>query len=379
MTDEHAGGEPVPVVARPAVLVDQRREEQRGVGDPAGDHDVGTLRERVGDRERAEVRGEEQRVGAHGVERRAGLDVRERGRRWCARTSSSRGMRSSPITVAIFSPETPAARAVSIAACAAARGLIPPALVMTFVRPSSTAGQRGAEVAGEVARVPERLVARPVLLQDRERQLRERLEAEVVDAVLEQPGDRTRRVAVEALPAADADGARDRQPWVGARRWDQSTRPLDEPGDLEQQVLAARRGDEVRARPAARSRSAPTGSEIAGWPVWFATGVNGVNVPPRPKPTTGSSGVCSTPSAGGSSPSVGVSSRSQPSAHHCGEPAGERAHRAERVEQLAAGHLAAALGEEPRERLDVVGRSRPARSGGRSRSGSPRPSPTRSG
>ena len=200
-----ARGEAVPVVARPAVLVDQRREEERGVGDPAGDHDVGALRERVGDRERAEVRGEEQRVGAHRGERRAGLDVRERATPVAARTSSRRGMRSSPITVAIFSPDAPAARAVSIAACAAARGLMPPALVMTFVRPVEHRRQRGAEVAREVARVAERLVARAVLLQDRERQLRERLEAEVVDAVLEQPGDRARRVAVEALAAADAD------------------------------------------------------------------------------------------------------------------------------------------------------------------------------
>ena len=55
------GREPVPVVPRPAVLVHERREEQRRVGDPAGDHDVGALRERVGDRTRAEVRRREQR------------------------------------------------------------------------------------------------------------------------------------------------------------------------------------------------------------------------------------------------------------------------------------------------------------------------------
>ena len=55
MADEDPGRKPVPVVPRPTVLVRERREEQRRVGDPAGDHDVGALRERVGDRPRAEV------------------------------------------------------------------------------------------------------------------------------------------------------------------------------------------------------------------------------------------------------------------------------------------------------------------------------------
>jgi len=39
------------------------------------------------------------------------------------------------------SPVRPSARAVSTAARAAAVGLIPPALVITFVRPSATAGR----------------------------------------------------------------------------------------------------------------------------------------------------------------------------------------------------------------------------------------------
>ena len=53
-------------------------------------------------------------------------------------------MRSSPSTVAIRSPESPICFAVSLAACAAAVGLIPPALVTTFVRPSITAGSDAA-------------------------------------------------------------------------------------------------------------------------------------------------------------------------------------------------------------------------------------------
>ena len=61
VADEDARGQPVPVVPGPAVLVGERCEEQRRVGDPAGDHDVGALRERVGDRSGAEVRGREQR------------------------------------------------------------------------------------------------------------------------------------------------------------------------------------------------------------------------------------------------------------------------------------------------------------------------------
>ena len=72
------GGEAVPVVPRPTVLVRERREEQRRVGDAAGDDDVGALGERVGDRTRAEVRRREQRAARARVERRAGVEVRER-------------------------------------------------------------------------------------------------------------------------------------------------------------------------------------------------------------------------------------------------------------------------------------------------------------
>ena len=59
--------------------------------------------------------------------------------------------------------------------------------------------------ARQVAREAERLVALPVLLEDREGQLGERLAHEVVDARFEHIGHRAQAVAVEALPAADAD------------------------------------------------------------------------------------------------------------------------------------------------------------------------------
>ena len=100
----------------------------------------------------------------------------------------------------------PIARAVSAAARVAAAGLMPPALVMIFVRPSATNGSARDEVRRQVARVAARLVALAVLLQDGERQLGERFEAQVVDAFREQRVDRGRRVAVEALTACDGDG-----------------------------------------------------------------------------------------------------------------------------------------------------------------------------
>src|SRR5262249_31345285 len=122
-----------------------------------------------------------------------------------SRKSASRGLRSSPSTVATRMPETPSSFAVSIAARAAEVGLIPPAFVMSFVAPGATRRQRLGQIARQVARVPERLVALAVLLQDRERQLGQRFEAEVIDPVVEEAVDRGRGVPVEALAAADPD------------------------------------------------------------------------------------------------------------------------------------------------------------------------------
>ena len=89
---------------------------------------------------------------------------------------------------------------------------MPPAFVMILVRPSATNGSARDEVRGEVARVAARLVALAVLLEDRERQLGERFEAQVVDAFREQRVDRGRRVAVEALTSRDRDHG---QAWTG--------------------------------------------------------------------------------------------------------------------------------------------------------------------
>ena len=81
------------------------------------------------------------------VERLAGVEVRER----LAVLGVQRVEPAEHVvaeTVAIVMPVTPIACAVSIAACAAAVGLMPPAFVMTFVRPSATYGNARARYAG---------------------------------------------------------------------------------------------------------------------------------------------------------------------------------------------------------------------------------------
>src|SRR5439155_5170289 len=76
--------------------------------------------------------------------------------------------------------------------------------------------ERDPEVRGQVLGEPERLVLLAVLLEDGERELGQRLEAEVVDARVEQRGSGGHAVAVEALPARDSDGHRDTLPGYGA-------------------------------------------------------------------------------------------------------------------------------------------------------------------
>ena len=55
MPDERALAEPVPVVGAPGELVHQRREKQRRIAHPAGDHDIGAAGERLDDRLGAEI------------------------------------------------------------------------------------------------------------------------------------------------------------------------------------------------------------------------------------------------------------------------------------------------------------------------------------
>ena len=55
MSDERAFAEAVPVVGAPGERVHQRREKQRRIAHPPGDHDVGTTGERLDDRLGAEI------------------------------------------------------------------------------------------------------------------------------------------------------------------------------------------------------------------------------------------------------------------------------------------------------------------------------------
>ena len=237
-----------------------------------------------------------------------------------SRSSASRGIRSSPSTVAIRIPDTPSCFAVSTAARAAAVGLIPPAFVMTFVRPAATAGSAAARYRGQVARVSERLVRLPVLLEDRERQLGERLQAEVVDAVCEQALDGARecRRRSPARRRSGRSSAPPGQACTGGRRSAHGRGLLELRRDPEEQVLAAVRGDELRRRSAGPRRSSTAAARSPGWPVTLNCTRERHELGRRGcSPCSGFSGVgSSVPSGSGGSPSVGVSSRSKPSAHH---------------------------------------------------------------
>ena len=219
VADEDAGREPVPVVPRPAVLVRERREEQRRVGDAAGDHDVGALRERVDDRARAEVRRREQRrAGERRRTARRCRGARTPGRARCAARRAAPST-SSPTTVAILMPVTPEL-ARGLDRGVRGRGRVDAARVGDDLRAAvGDERQRTREVRGKVARVAARLVALAVLLQDRERQLGERFEAEVVDAFGEQrvDGRRACRRRSPARPRRERQ-ARFAQAWTGGLR-----------------------------------------------------------------------------------------------------------------------------------------------------------------
>ena len=91
--DDRAG-QRVPVVPPPAVMPGGRPQRQGGVGDPAGDDDVGAAAQRLGDAPSAEVGvgGEHRAI----TQRLAGVHVCEVPP--AARNSSSRGSRLSPST-----------------------------------------------------------------------------------------------------------------------------------------------------------------------------------------------------------------------------------------------------------------------------------------
>jgi len=202
MPDEDTGGEAVPVVPAPAVLVHERSEEERRVGDAPGDHDVGPLREGVDDRTRTEVRRCEQRRPGERVERGAGVDVCERLARVRVQRRKAREHVVADHGRDLDAGDTELARGVDRGVRGGGR--VDAAGVRDHL--GATVGderQRPGQVRGKIARVPARFVALAILLQDRKGQLGQRLEAEIVDALREQCVDRGGCVAVETLSARD--------------------------------------------------------------------------------------------------------------------------------------------------------------------------------
>ena len=174
VADGDAGGQAVPVVPGPAVLVDERRDEQRRVGHPAGHHDVGALRERVDDRPGAEVDVGEQRVGRQRqlVGQRADVVAHHGGHGEAGDARRLQRVDDGP----------PGGHRVDAAGVGDELG---PAV--------DEVRQGRPHVQREVARVAEGLVALAVLLQDGEGQLGQGLADEVVDAGVEHVGDGLRR------------------------------------------------------------------------------------------------------------------------------------------------------------------------------------------
>src|SRR5260221_613777 len=151
-------------------------------------------------------------------------------------------------------------------------------------------GQCPREVRGKIAGVAARFVTLTILLEDRERQLRERFQAEIVDTFAEQRVDRRRRVAVEALPAGDDDFTHGRaHAWTRGRR---STQGLACSSCAATRIrMSSRPYAAISWTPMGRlSPFQCNGSEIAGSPGMVARGGNGPNVAARSKPGNGPAG-----------------------------------------------------------------------------------------
>ena len=203
--DDGGHPEPLPVVERPAELVDQRPEVERDVGHPAADDDVRAQVERLDDPLAAGVdRGVGEPV-ADRVELGAGVEVAE-ARRPARSRSSIRSSMSSPRTTAIRTPGRPSSSASARMARAAARGFAPPALVTTLTPFSTQAGEGAAQQVDDVAGVAPLGVGRALLREDRHGQLGEVVAAEVVDvAALDHLDRGTHAVAPERHARAEPD------------------------------------------------------------------------------------------------------------------------------------------------------------------------------
>jgi hypothetical protein len=173
--------------------VDERGDEQRGVGDPAGHDDVGATGEGLHDGPRAEVD-----VGEQGVVGQAqlvgeGPDV--------VADHRGHGEARHPGGLEGVDDGAPGGHRIDAAGVGDELG---PAV--------DEEGDGRPHVQRQVAREAERLVALAVLLEDRQRELGQGLADQVVDARLEHVADGLHAVAVEALTAADADDAHQQAP-----------------------------------------------------------------------------------------------------------------------------------------------------------------------
>ena len=204
---DDAGGEAVPVVGLPAELVAERRHRERRIGRPAGDDDVGALRERLDDRHGPDVGVRRQHAVADRRERLAGLHVRER----MSRRDELVESRQEVVARDDADPHGlgDAVLLRDLANGGRARRRIHAAGIGDHAHASRRDGRQHAlDRADEIARVPHLGIALLLLLQNAHRDFGEVVEHEVVDLpALHLAPRRLEPVAPESLSRRDADHA----------------------------------------------------------------------------------------------------------------------------------------------------------------------------
>ena len=204
MPDGEALGKALPVVPAPAKLEGERAEEQRGVRDAAGQHDVGALRQRLGDRLGAEVSIREQQSFPHAGDVGASVHVGE------ALAGGAQMVDAPGHRVAGHHRDLcrPSLGAEGLGKCRTRAHRVQAAgiqdeLHAVLYRQWPQFDQH----RDRVARIARRGIFLAVFLQDREGQLGEVVRAYVADAAaLDRGGDRAPRIAVETKASADTDG-----------------------------------------------------------------------------------------------------------------------------------------------------------------------------
>ncbi len=203
MPDGQPLREPVPVVPAPVELVHDRAERERGIGDTAGDYDIGAAPERLRDRLRAQIGAGKQQALAHRRDVGAGVHMRQRLAARLQLVESIRdrvarhrgNLRFPPIFAERAGDRF--ARALRIEAAGIHHEFH---AVLGGERPQLGQHRHG------IARVAGGRVLLPILLQDREGELGEVVGRDVVDAAaLDRGANRAPGIAVEAQPGADTD------------------------------------------------------------------------------------------------------------------------------------------------------------------------------